>query len=428
MKCRRGELDDPVAIRALKRFATDMAPEVRVLAKPYPVTRKQKAAVVGAGPAGLTAAYFLRRMGYEAVVFEAKDRAGGMTAVTIPEFRLPREIIQRDIDYIVSAGVDIRYSSPIDRNHTVHDLLKEGFDAVFIAAGAQSAKSVGIPGEEEKPRGLMYGLEFLTRVKEEPGLKVGDRVVVIGGGNVALDVARTARRLGGSQVRAVCLEKRREMPAWIKEIEEAEQEGVVIENSWGPKQIMTLEGTVTGISFVRCTSVFDLEGRFRPVFDDAETMNLDCDTLIIAIGQAPDLSFLSEEEGLERALWGTLRVDDNTLATNVPGIFAGGDFVTGPTFVIRAVGSGRRAALAIHKYLSGDSSRVLIPDEKTALGLEEAPLSREEADVPLTGRVELPQEDIRQRVRDFREVEAGYLEDQARSEARRCLRCDLEAE
>jgi NADH-quinone oxidoreductase subunit F len=429
MKCRRGELDDPVAIRSLKRFASDQAAaQITRRAEPYPITQKEKIAVVGAGPAGLSCAYYLRKMGFEAVVYEAKDRAGGMTAITIPEFRLPRKILDQDIEYIQSAGVEIRYNSPIDRNHTVQDLLKEGYQAVFIAAGAQAAKSVGIPGEEEKPEGLSYGLEFLSQAKQHSDMTVGHRVLVIGGGNVAMDVARTARRLGGDQVRTVCLEKRVEMPAWTKDIEEAEEEGVIIDNSWGPKLIHIENGRVRGVEFIRCLSVFDMQGRFNPTFDENDKIIFDCDTLIIAIGQAPDLDFLSEDEGLERALWGTLQVNDNTLATNVPGIFAGGDFTTGPTFIIRAIGAGRRAALAISKYLKGDDSPVLIPDEKTAYGDEEARLSMEEADVPLTGRVKLPQADVRSRVTDFREVEDGYSETQAREEARRCLRCDLEGE
>ena len=429
MKCRRGELDDPVAIRALKRFASDQFHSAHTgRAKPFPVTKTDKVAIIGAGPAGLTCAYYLRQMGYETIVFEAKDRAGGMLAVTVPEFRLPKHVLDQDIQYIQSAGVVIRYQSPIDRHHTVQDLLREGFAAVFIAAGAQAAKSVGIPGEEEKPTGLMYGLEFLSQVKAGVDLRIGHRVLVIGGGNVAIDVARTARRLGGGQVHVVCLEKRGEMPAWLKDIEEAEVEGIGIDNSWGPKQVLIQDGRVKGVDFVRCLSVFDFEGQFRPTFDDEEMTTFECDTLIISVGQAPDMAFLSEDQGLERAMWGTLQVDANNLATNIPGIFAGGDFTTGPTFVIRAVASGRRAALAIDKYLSGDTTRVVIPDEKTQLGLEAIRLAQEEADVPLTGRVQLPQADIKERIQDFREVEAGYTEQQARAEARRCLRCDLEGE
>ncbi len=429
MKCRRGELDEPVAIRALKRFASDVYfANYQRRPEPFPLTRQQRVAVVGAGPAGLTCAYFLRQMGYPVTVFEAKDRAGGMLGVTIPEFRLPRRIIEQDIGYIESCGVEIHYNSPIDARHTVQDLLNEGFAAVFIAAGAQAAKSVGIPGEEEKPKGLYYGLPFLAEVKTGKPPRVGDKVLVIGGGNVAMDVARTARRLGAQQVRVVCLEKRSEMPAWTKDIEEAEAEGIVIENSWGPMQIGILEGRVDSVQFVRCTRVFDLEGRFRPSYDENQQVAMEADTVIVSIGQAIDLSFLSEDEGLERAVWGTLKVDENRLATNIPGIFAGGDFTTGPTFVIRAIASGRRAALAIDKYLQGDQSRLIIPDEKTELGQHPQRLSQEEAEVPLTGREELAQEPPQLRVQDFREVEAGYNEEQARREARRCLRCDLEGE
>ena len=426
-KCRRGELDDPIAIRSIKRYATDMAYEQKYLkSEPYPLTQKQQVAIVGGGPAGMTCAYFLRKEGYRAVVFEAKDRAGGMTSITIPEFRLPKEIIAADVEYIESAGVEVRYNSPIDAKHTVHDLLEQGFDAVFIAAGAQAAKSIGIPGEEEKPDGLLYGLEFLTMAKELTSFKVGHRTVVVGGGNVAMDVARTARRLGGGRTRAVCLEKRNEMPAWAKDIEEAEEEGVQIDNSWGPKQVLIENGKVVGIEFVRCTSVFDLQGRFRPVFDEEQRITMPCDTLIMAIGQAPDLDFLSEDQELERAVWGTLQVNENTLATNVPGIFAGGDFVTGPTFIIRAIGSGRRAAIAIDKYLRKDASPVIMKDSKTIYQEELDRLAQEEADVPLTGRIQLPSAEIKARVADFREVETGYTTEQVVEEAKRCLRCDLE--
>ena len=427
-KCRRGELDQPVAIRALKRFASDRHYARRHRVEPFPLTQREKVAVVGAGPAGLTCAYFLRRMGYGVTVFEAKDRAGGMLAVTIPEFRLPRRILEQDVGYITARGVEIRYNSPIDRRHSVQDLRKEGFAAVFIAAGASAAKSIGIPGEEQRPQGLHYGLNFLSEVKKGSPPELGRRVLVVGGGNVAVDVARTARRLGADQVRLVCLESRDEMPAWDKEVAEALAEGVLLENSWGPRQVLIEDGKVAGLEVVRCLSVFDQEGDFKPRFDPDQVRKLDCDSLIISIGQAVDLSFLSEEEGLERAVWGTLKVDPNRLATNLPGVFAGGDFTTGPTFVIRAIASGRRAALAIDKYLRGDSGKVLMTDQKTRLARAGSGLAREQEEVPLTGRLEPGQVPPGERVRDFREVEQGYSEAQAREEARRCLRCDLESD
>ncbi len=278
---------------------------------------------MGAGPAGLTCAYFLAKSGYPVTVFEAQSVAGGMLGITVPEFRLPREIIQKEIDYIESCGVEIRYNSPINARHTVNDLKKEGYSAIFIAAGAQSSKRIGVPGEEEDLEGLYYGLQFLSQAKTGQAPELKGKAVVVGGGNVAIDVARTALRLGAEEVLLYCLEARQEMPAWEKEIHEAIEEGIIIHPSWGPVQILQEERKVTGITFRRCLAVFDSEGRFKPTFDPDITRTVEADTVIISIGQAPDLSFLSEDSQLERALWGTLEINDNTLSTNIPGIFAG---------------------------------------------------------------------------------------------------------
>ncbi|HUU79893.1 MAG TPA: NADH-quinone oxidoreductase subunit NuoF [Acidobacteriota bacterium] len=427
-KCRRGELDEPVAIRSLKRFASDwyFARAGRAK-KPFPVTNEQKVAVVGAGPAGLTCGYFLAKMGYKVTVFEAQVVAGGMLGITVPEFRLPREVIEKEVEYIESCGVEIRYNSPIDARHTVNDLVEEGYDAVFIAAGAQASKRIGIPGEEEDLEGLYYGLSFLSDIKRGTKISLKGKTVVIGGGNVAVDVARTSLRVGASDVQIFCLEPRDEMPAWEKEIGEAIEEGIVINASWGPQRIIHDKTKVTGIEFVRCVSVFDDEGRFNPKFDESSTQTVAADNVIVSIGQAPDISFLSKDSQLERALWGALVVEENTLSTNVPGIFAGGDFTTGPTFVIRAIASGRRAAIAIDKYLQGDKGRVEIVDEKTAMK-QDLGLALEEETTEEKPRVLIDLESPEERVRDFREVERGFTEDQARLESVRCLRCDLERE
>jgi NADH-quinone oxidoreductase subunit F len=425
-KCRRGELDDAVAIRSLKRFASDWYfQNVSTRSEPYPVTRKDKVAVVGAGPAGLTCAYFLARMGYGVTVFEGQPVAGGMLGITVPEFRLPRKVIQQEIDYIESCGVDIRYNTPIDARHTVDDLLEEGYRAVFIAAGAQASKRIGISGEEEGIEGLHYGLPFLTAVKTGREIRLNGKVVVVGGGNVAVDVARTALRVGADDVQVFCLEARDEMPAWEKEIEEALEEGIVINPSWGPQEIMHDREKVTGIRFVRCVSVFDMEGKFNPSFDEGAVQTVEADHAIISIGQAPDMSFLSEDSRLERALWGALIVDEKTLSTNIPGIFAGGDFTTGPTYVIRAIASGRRAAISIDRYLRGEKGGFTILDEKTRLA-EEQVFSLEEGAGEERPRVAVEMADAQERAKDFREVEKGFTEAQARFEATRCLRCDLE--
>ena len=425
-KCRRGELDEPVAIRSLKRFAADWYFEhIGRAEEPFPVKREQKVAVVGAGPSGLTCAYFLAKSGYKVTVFEAQPVAGGMLGITVPEFRLPREVIQEEVDYIESCGVEIRYDSPIDAYHTVDDLMREGYDAVFIAAGAQASKRIGVPGEEEGLDGLHYGLEFLSQAKTDRKIAVEGKVVVIGGGNVAIDVARTALRVGAEDVQLFCLEPRDEMLAWEKEVREAVDEGIVINPSWGPRQIIHKDGRVAGIEFVKCISVFDEEGRFNPIFDDEFTQAVETHNIIVSIGQAPDMSFLTKDGQLERALWGALVVDENTLSTNIPGIFAGGDFTTGPTYVIRAIASGRRAAIAIERYFQGETGRIRIIDEKTET-VEDIGLALDEETTEEKPRIEIQLEKPEERVRDFREVEKGFTREEAHREAMRCLRCDLE--
>jgi NADH-quinone oxidoreductase subunit F len=427
-KCRRGELDDPVAIRSLKRYAADWYfDHIGKAGTPFPETKSQKVAVVGAGPAGLTCAYFLAKVGYGVTVFETQPRGGGMLGLTVPEFRLPRKVIQEEIDYIESCGVKILYNSPIDAGQTVNDLMKEGYSAVFIAAGAQASKRIGIPGEDEGLDGLHYGLNFLTDVKSGREISLKGRVLVIGGGNVAIDVARTALRVGAGDVQVFCLEARDEMPAWEKEVAEAIDEGIVINPSWGPKQIHHHEGRVKSIEFVRCRAVFDEEGRFNPSFDEETRQVVETEAVIISIGQAVDISFLSEDSQLERALWGSLVVDENNLSTNIPGVFAGGDFTTGPTFVIRAIASGRRAALAVERYLRGEKGRLEIRDEKTEMK-EDAALALDEETVEDRPRIETELEEPLERVADFREVERGFTEEDAQREAKRCLRCDLEKE
>ena len=427
-KCRRGELDQPIAIRALKRLASDWYfRNIGPRRDPFPVTREQKVAIVGAGPAGLTCAYFLAKMGYRTTVFEAQAVAGGMLGIAVPEFRLPRQVIEEEIEYIGNCGVEIRYNSPIDAKHTFNDLLTEGYNAVFIAAGAQASKRIGIPGEEEDLEGLYYGLEFLSQVRAGKEVPLSGKTVIIGGGNVAVDVARTALRSGAQNAHIYCLEPRDEMPAWEQDVDEAVDEGIVINSEASPNRIIHEGGRVTGIEFTRCVCVFDDEGCFNPTCDLDDTRFVDADNVIISIGQAADMSFLDADSQLERELWGTLLVDTNTLATNIPGVFAGGDFTTGPTFVIRAIASGRRAAIAINKHLTGDDSPVFMPDEKSARHTATG-LALDEESTEDQPRVEVAYEDAGQRIQDFREVEKGFTAEEGRREALRCLRCDLEKE
>lgn len=427
-RCRRGELDESVAIRTLKRFVADWYfDHVSELPKPepFPQTHSQKVAVVGAGPCGLSGAYFLAQMGYPVTVFEALPIGGGMLSVAIPDFRLPREVIEEEIDYIAKRGVEIRYNTPINVNFTIEDLIKGGFEAVFIAGGAQRSQRIGIPGELEDLEGFYYGLRFLRDVKVGKPVRIGRRVAVIGGGNVALDAARSALRLGADEVSILYRRSREEMPVTEVEYDEALAEGIQVNFLVSPTRIVSENWKVAGLQCIHMSlGEPDASGRRRPVPIPGSEFFADADTVIAAVGQAPDLSFLPPDSALERTRWERLAVDDNRLATNVPGVFAGGDFVTGPAMVIEAIAAGRRGAIAIDKYLRGDTSRVEIYDLKPSV-IEEV-ISREEETWEPQFRPEIAQLPAEERKRSFKETELGFSEEKAKQEAKRCLRCDLE--
>ncbi len=421
-RCRRGELEAPVAIRELKRFAADWSyRHDGRKPQPFPRTRSQRVAVVGAGPAGLACAYFLAQLGYPVTVFEALPVGGGMLAVAIPDFRLPREAIQQDIDYIASCGVEIRYNTPINVNFTVDDLKKDGFSAVFIAAGAQRSQSIGIPGELEDVENFYYGLRFLRDVKLGRTVPMAHRVAVIGGGNVALDAARTALRLGAGETNLYYRRSLEEMPVTAVEYDEAVKEGIQVNLLVSPTRIVSSNWKVTGLECVRMRlGEPDESGRRRPIPVAGSEFFVEADAVIAAVGQAPDHSFLPPGSALER-----MTVDSNTLATNVPGVFAGGDFVTGPGMVIEAIATGRRGAIAIDKYLRGDPSRVELYDLRVEV-VKGATTGEEEETWEEQPRIEMPRVPVPERRHSFMEIEQGYSEDQARQEAKRCLRCDLE--
>ena len=429
-RCRRGELDESVAIRSLKRFAADWyfdhiaeLPEP----EPYPQTKNQRIAVVGAGPTGLSCAYFLAQMGYPVTVFEALPLGGGMVSVAIPDFRLPKEVIEKEIQYIAKRGVEIKYNTPINVNFTVEDLRKDGFAAVFIAAGAQRSQRIGIPGELEDIAGFYYGLRFLRDVKVGREVRVGRRVAVIGGGNVVLDAARTALRLGADEANIYYRRSRDEMPVTEVEYDEAVAEGVQVNFLVSPTRIVSDKWKAAGLQCIRMRlGEPDESGRRRPVPVPGSEFFVEADTIIVAVGQAPDLSFLPADSALERTRWETLVVDTNRLATNVPGVFAGGDFATGPGMVIDAIAAGRRGAIAIDKYLKGDTSRLEIYDLKTKVVEKVATAEEKEETWEVRPRVEVPRLSDRERKRSFKEIELGFSEEQANFEAKRCLRCDLE--
>ena len=426
-RCRRGELDEPVAIRELKRFVADWYFQyVAEDPEPFPIVKGQRIAVVGAGPTGLSCAYFLAQIGYPVTVFEALPVGGGMLSVAIPEFRLPREVIQKEIDYIAKKGVEIRYDTPINVNFTVEDLRKDGYDAVFIAAGAQRSQRVGIPGELEDTAGFYYGLRFLRDIKLGRRVNVGSRVAVIGGGNVALDTARSVLRLGANEVSIFYRRSRDEMLVTEVEYNQAVAEGVKVNFLVSPTRIVSENWQATGLQCTRMSlGEPDESGRRRPIPITGSEFFIPVDTVIAAVGQAPDLSFLPTDSALERTRWETLVVDSNTLATNVNGIFAGGDFVTGPAMIIDAIAAGKRGAIAIDKYLKGDTSKVHMYDLKTQV-VSDLPREEIEESWEKQPRVTAPTLSVHKRKASFDEVELALSGARAKQEAKRCLRCDLE--
>lgn len=428
-RCRRGELDASVAIRSLKRFAADWYfDNLATIPDPEPFlrTKSQKVAIVGAGPTGLSCAYYLAQKGYGVTVFEALPIGGGMLSIAIPEFRLPKSVIEQEINYIVKRGVEIKYNTPLNINFTVQDLIRQGYAAVFIAAGAQRSQRIGIPGEIEELEGFHYGLRFLRDVKIGKQVSIGSRVLVIGGGNVALDASRSAIRLGAEDVNIIYRRSRNEMPVTEVEYDEALAEGIKMNFLVAPTRIVNSNWRVSGLQCIQMKlGDLDSTGRRKPVPIEGSDLLMEADTVIAAIGQAPDLSFLPPESELERTRWETLAVNKNNLATNIPGVFAGGDFVTGPGMVIEAIAAGRRGALAIDKYLSGDLSRVEMYDLKNEVTLQRKEKETEET-WEAQPRQKIPVLPAEVRRESFKEIELGFLADHAILEAKRCLRCDLE--
>ncbi len=414
--CRRGEVEQPIAIDGLKRFVADLENEDKTDLSVPPENGK-RVAVIGSGPAGLLAAWDLRKMGYSVTIFEALPVAGGMLAVGIPEYRLPRTVLNKEIDYLRRMGVDIRLNTPIGKTLSLKD-LKQGYDALFIATGAHVSRKLGLVGEEAS--GVLHAVDFLRRVALNQPVEVGQKVVVIGGGNAAIDAARTAHRLGAMEVTIAYRRTRNEMPAQPEEIEEAEHEGIRIEYLTAPVKILTERGRIQGLECQRMAlGEPDESGRARPVpIPDSEFI-IPADTIIPAISQEPDLSFLNPEDGIKTSRWGTIEVDPITLETSVKGIFAGGDAVTGPQTYIDAMAAGRKAAISIDRYLKGEDLR----KDREGEGPKQDYILIDIDGVEYRPRVPMASIPLEQR-RSFAEVNLGLpTVETAIEEAKRCLQC-----
>ncbi|MEA1964129.1 MAG: FAD-dependent oxidoreductase, partial [Candidatus Aerophobetes bacterium] len=375
--------------------------------------REERVAIIGAGPAGLTCAYDLKKLRYEVTVFEAQDSPGGMMSAGIPGYRLSREVLKREIKQIEEEGVKILLNTPICSKEEFKK-LREDYRAVFVAIGAQKSKRLRLEGSSLK--GVLYGVEFLKDVNKGKEVTIGERVAVIGGGNVAIDVALSSLRVGAKEVHLFCLESRKEMPAFEWEIEEAVREGVNLHCSRGPKKISGKEGKVSGLETILCTSVFDAEGRFNPQFKEKTESAVDIDTVIIAIGQEADFAGLEE---VKFTPYKTIDAKKISLATSISGVFAGGDVVSGPASVIEAISQGHEASISIDRYLKSED--LIEGREKIKEEAAEAP----EKEVVLKKREMMPSLSLEERKGNFKEIELGFTEEMAINEAKRCLNCGI---
>jgi NADPH-dependent glutamate synthase beta subunit-like oxidoreductase len=412
--CNRCEYDEAVSTRSIERFMGDYILEnyAKIIKPPKKETGK-KVAIVGSGPAGLAAAYYLRISGHHVMIFDRNKKPGGMLSYAIPPYRLPDDIIQKQIKVLESIGVEFKLGVDVGKDLSIED-LKNNYDSVFLACGVQNQSALKIKDEEL----LASGLEFL-RDARLGAVKVPARVLVIGGGNVAIDVATVALRLGAKEVTAASLESRKEMPAFVAEIETAVAEGVRLMPSWGPSRVIVENGKVTGMELVRCTSVYDKDHHFSPVFDNNVKKTVKADEIILAIGQRADLSFISPKLSLNTDK-GLVVVDPETGATNISGVFAGGDITTGSASVIEAITAGRKAASSINLFLKGIGSKRVKKDT----GDVTLALKFNASSLKKTSRVKIPELPISERLKRLEAEDIGSLDFNAvLTEANRCFNC-----
>ena len=411
--CAYRQFGDPIAIRALKMAAVDRGGDSWKQNKKVSEPTGKKIAIVGSGPAGLTSAYYLASKGHTVKVFDALPDPGGMMRYGIPCYRVPEERLTRDINEILALGIVFEGSTNIGKDISL-DQLRNDFDAVFLASGANGSARIPLEGAEKE--GVLWGWDFLRDVRLGRSFEFNGDVIVIGGGNVAIDVALTAKRLGASNVHLFSLEDRGEMPAHEWEIARAEEEGVFINTTWAPKKVLGTD-KVEGLGFIRCTSVFDDACNFNPIYDEDISHKFMANHVILAVGQYPDLAYLGTGNNIQ-AHNGRIEVDPETFATAEAGVFAGGDVVSGPQSIIDAIAHGRKIARAIDNYLGGDGNidEVLAGPQKEILVPE--------LDSQRKPRNDMPLRKAWQRTSGFDQVELGFTDEQIAAETRRCLHCD----
>ncbi len=421
LNCKMGEFDRPIAIHSLKRTCADYVLKREGYKLPsIQSKREEKVAIIGSGPAGLTAAYYLARLGYRTTVFEALPVAGGMLSVGIPSYRLPREIVKAEIDAICDLGVEIKVNTAIGKDLSMDDLKQQGYKAIFIATGAHRSLKLGLSGEDGL-KGIIDCVAFLKDVNLGNQKKPGDKIVIIGDDYISADAARVCKRLGSSEVNIIYGRSRKEMPLDDSEIDQALDEGVKIHYLTIPNKILSKEGKVTGLQCIHTqVGKADSRGRGELIPLEGSEFVIDADTIIRATGQVPDIAFLDRKFEISR--WNQIVVDPYTLQTNVSGVFAGGDVVTGPATVIEAIAAGKKAAASIDSYIK-EKKFEGYKRPKPRMRIEPVKLTKEEEELK---RPEMPLLSINKRLQSFAEVELGYTEKMAIREAKRCRRCDIE--
>ncbi|MBQ8279303.1 MAG: FAD-dependent oxidoreductase [Roseburia sp.] len=423
--CTRGSIDEAIAIDEVKRFIAeqDLKAETRYIPKKVVPSLNgeftEKIAIIGGGPAGLSCAFYLAEKGYQPTIFEKNEKAGGMLVYGIPSYKLEKDVVQAEIDIIEAMGVEIKTGIEVGKDITIAELREQGYKAFYIAIGCQGGKKAGVPGEDAE--GVTTAVEFLRVAGEKESYAIEGDVVVIGGGNVAIDAARVSGRVGAPKVSMFCLESRETMPASLEEIAEAEEENVIINCGWGPKEILTEDGKVTGVVFKKCTSVTDADGKFNPVYDENETMTVACKHVIFSVGQSIIWDNLLEGTKVELGRGNGAVADALTYQTAEPDIFVGGDVYTGPKFAIDAIAAGKEGAISIHRFVQPHSSLTIGRNRRDFIELNKGDILVENYD---NSSRQIPGKDATiDHKKSFRDASVGFTEEQVKAEVARCLGC-----
>lgn len=423
-ECTRGSIDEAVAIDEVKRFIADqdlhaetryVPPMINQIGKPY----EEKIAIIGAGPAGMSCAFYLAQKGYKPVVFDKASRPGGMLMNGIPSFRLEKDVVEAEIDILREMGVEFQCNTEVGRDVTIPQLRAQGYKGFYIAIGAQGGRALGIPGEGAD--GVQSGIRFITDLNVGKDVTLQGRTIVIGGGNVAVDVARSAARVGASSVTMVCLESRDIMPAAADEVAEAEKEDITVQNGWGPKEILAEDGKVKAVVFKRCVSVFDENHRFHPVYDENDTLTLECENVLLSIGQSIEWGSLLEGTKVELNPNGTAKADSFTYQSADPDIFIGGDVYTGPRFAIDAIAAGKEAAISLHRQVHEGQTLTIGRDRRIYRSLDKTNADIQEGSFDTAARQQPGYNAAK--ARSFGDARVTFTEEQIRKETARCLGC-----